>query len=588
MALSYEQILEALMNRPKVSKWEIEMGEFKGFLRANGIGIKRGVTTGVKLTGYSENDLIFKETPAKQDDIFGYGAYWLFDDPDNQKGNITMSVSADGEFMLFPPKHERYGFLPALPRDLIEGICTSLDCNNLYQPKILPVNEIGDIASNQDELTNLLANDKLTIVDYYPINKSGGLKEEGTLEVEKVPIYQTNEGKKYIRLKNYSMKFKTRNGQEVASGEEVWVNIIHPKIYCFNNLAIYANLPIMGLTFSDLDEYLNKHWYPRLAKQIEKALKEKEELDQIVSQVQEENQTPADLVTICYQCNLPGMLYGPAGVGKHQILKQTPANYTNICVNSLTKEYILQGEWVDELRGDYRDQILHFEITNTTPIELQEIVANIIKTRTVQGKEIPDYVRIFITTTDENKLIPALQDQCFPIKINPTDRMYFLSWSRWAIENKINPALIAYILHNIASENKNLLYNEEFDLTPKKWELASYMLNESKNIDVLKSLINGYKLKSLQLFCEAANYNVKTTPSVEFNDPSSMSAEKKYLYVVCLASCKDEEIVTNRKSVESLNDSDLLDLFEMLVSTTKERINIIVRAGGHTRVREFI
>ncbi len=193
MALSYDQILEALNKRPKISRSHICFG-------TEDADRKRGVTFGAALTGWDQRTLL--QSSSQKGDIIGYGCYWLPDDQGNGQDGIHMSVHSNGTFMNFSPVENRYGFLVSLPYDLIKSIC-SYNTGECWTA-ILPVNELGDIASNQDELTQLLEDGKLTPIDFYPINKYYGIDLERPLEIEQVPIYQTNEGKKYIRLKNNS------------------------------------------------------------------------------------------------------------------------------------------------------------------------------------------------------------------------------------------------------------------------------------------------------------------------------------------------------------------------------------------------
>ena len=220
-----------------------------------------------------------------------------------------------------------------------------------------------------------------------------------------------------------------------------------------------------------------------------------------------------DIIRGAIESNIAVFLHGKSSDGKSARVKQidptceiiylrnaSPDSLINgkSVYNSKTKEMIdIKPTWLKNVEEkcakepDKLHVIFFDEITNALP-SIQGIAFNIILDKEVNGKwKLPENARIVAAGNEmkdslaANKLAEPLFNRFAHVYINTTTS----AWIKWARENNIHPAIISYILYRKGEPLRKEYNGKTPNADPRKWEMASKVLYETKNPNMLRALV---------------------------------------------------------------------------------------------------
>ena len=365
---------------------------------------------------------------------------------------------------------------------------------------------------------------------------------------------------------------------------------------------------------SQLYQYLNSEFIKELkpAEEIENLFDE-EETTKIENpyNLDLENVDEEDIIEGAILSDIPVMLHGQTGDGKSARVKQIDPNTqiiylasadpTDINGKSVQKEnldhlidypptWYVKAKEIAEANPDKIHVIFFDEITNADPL-IQGMVFNIVLDREVNGKwKLPDNIRIVAAGNEEDeslsahKLSAPLFSRFAHVYIK-TNREKWLKWASNQIDENghplIHPSIYAYIAYK-GDEVLRTEYNgEEPNADPRKWEMASRMLNKTGKPDMLRALIGP------ELTYDFKNFVTQKVITLEdvLNDNYGnieMNISSKYATVANLVRVDEANVKKVREFVRKLGPEFLSTFDSMWVMGSDERLEIIasLRMGG--------
>ena len=211
--------------------------------------------------------------------------------------------------------------------------------------------------------------------------------------------------------------------------------------------------------------------------------------------------------------DIPVFIHGESGCGKSGRVKQIDPDCTIVYLASARpetlagKSIIVDGEVKDVPPEWYvklckkceaepnKIHILFFdEITNAPP-SIQGLSFNIILNKEVNGKwKLPDNCRIVAAGNDLEESLSAnpVSDPLFRRFGHVYIKTNVEKWVIWASENKIHPAIIAFIVSNGLDNNpviRTKCNGKDPCADQRKWEMASKILYKSNNPRLLVGIV---------------------------------------------------------------------------------------------------
>lgn len=242
------------------------------------------------------------------------------------------------------------------------------------------------------------------------------------------------------------------------------------------------------------------------------------------------------------------------------------------------------------------------ELANALPA-IQKMAFNLILDREVDGKwKLPENARIVaagnevLESSAANELAEPLFNRLAHVYIKTTVD----SWLKWAItpdeeykkldleeskvELKIHPAIYAFINYK-----RDLVLRTEFNgktpnADPRKWEMASKVLYQTKNPEMLRALIGIELTIEFVAFCKNSVITIEDVINGNYKEQDlEMNVGQKSATVAALSYVDEKNLVTVRNFVSKLGDESLA-LFESLWTkgdlSRLERIAELRMEGG--------
>ena len=256
-----------------------------------------------------------------------------------------------------------------------------------------------------------------------------------------------------------------------------------------------------------------------------------------------DNVTEEDIVKGMIDSNVSVFLHGRSSEGKSARVKQIDPTCEIIYLRNATPDS-LNGKSVYDQETDEmidvkptwlknveekcskepdKNHIVFFdEITNALP-SIQGIAFNIILDKEVNGKwKLPENARIVAAGNEmadslaANKLAEPLFNRFAHVYIETNTN----TWLKWAVENNIHPAIILFIEEKNGSALRTAFNGVLPNADPRKWEMASKILYETNNPEMLRSLIGEELTKEFIEFCVSYKKEEKTeTEEVKKQEP---------------------------------------------------------------------
>ena len=356
---------------------------------------------------------------------------------------------------------------------------------------------------------------------------------------------------------------------------------------------------------SQLYEYLNNQFIKELKpEKIENLFDDEQAETPNPYNLNIEDVDEEDIIEGAILSDIPVMLHGQTGDGKSARVKQIDPNTqiiylasadpTDICGKSVQKENLdhlidYPPTWYDkakeiaEANPDKIHVIFFDEITNADPL-IQGMVFNIVLDREVNGKwKLPSNVRIVAAGNEEDeslsahKLSAPLFSRFAHVYIK-TNREKWLKWASNQIDENgsplIHPAIYAYIAYK-GDEVLRTKYNGETPNTdPRKWEMASKILNKTNKPDMLRALIGKELTYDFKNFITQKVITLEDVLNGNYQN-IEMNVGSKYACIANLIRVDEENVEKVREFVKKLGP-EFLEVFDtMWIMGNDERLEII-------------
>ena len=431
--------------------------------------------------------------------------------------------------------------------------------------------------------------------------------------------------------------FTLSNKEFYKNGDIVWVEV-NPIKWIIDEkeeIMITEKIISAGIQFNQIGNYkgdfentdIKKFIDNYLSKEIfqTKELIQKEEITEKVKSMTRQNPydlkfnnvSEEEIIKGSILSNIPVFLHGKSSEGKSARVKQldpeceiiylrnaTPDSLNGKSVyNSETKEMIdIPPTWYKKIKQKSEEEpdkihILFFdEITNSLP-SIQGMAFNIILDKEVNGIwKLPENVRIVAAGNDlkdslaANVMAEPLFNRFAHVYINTTVN----SWLKWAVTkeeperleykktlklSKIHPAIYAYIAYN-AYYNQDVLrtpYNGETpNADPRKWEMASKVLYETKEIEMLRSLIGEDLTKDFKEFCKNKVLTVEDVINGNYQESDlEMNMAERFATAVGLSIVDEENFEIIREFMKKLGPEPRATFESLWARGEENRLEII-------------
>ena len=365
---------------------------------------------------------------------------------------------------------------------------------------------------------------------------------------------------------------------------------------------------------SQLYQYLNSEFIKELkpAEEIENLFDEKETLETPNPyNLDLDNVDEEDIIEGAILSDIPVMLHGQTGDGKSARVKQIDPNTqiiylasadpTDINGKSVQKEnldhlidypptWYVKAKEIAEKNPDQIHVIFFDEITNADPL-IQGMVFNIVLDREVNGKwKLPSNIRIVAAGNEEDeslsahKLSAPLFSRFAHVYIK-TNREKWLTWASNQVDENgnslIHPSIYAYIAYKGDEVLRTEYDGETPNADPRKWEMASRMLNKTGKPDMLRALIGPELTYDFKNFVTQKVITLEDVLNDNY-DNIEMDISSKYATVANLVRVDEANVEKVREFVRKLGPEFLSTFDSMWVMGSDERLEIIaaLRMGG--------
>ena len=356
---------------------------------------------------------------------------------------------------------------------------------------------------------------------------------------------------------------------------------------------------------SQLYEYLNNQFIKELKpEKIENLFDDEQAETPNPYNLNIEDVEEDDIIEGAILSDIPVMLHGQTGDGKSARVKQIDPNTqiiylasadpTDICGKSVQKEnldhlidypptWYVKAKEIAEANPDKIHVIFFDEITNADPL-IQGMVFNIVLDREVNGKwKLPDNIRIVAAGNEEDeslsahKLSAPLFSRFAHVYIK-TNREKWLRWANNQVDENgnslIHPSIYAYISYK-GDEVLRTEYNgEKPNADPRKWEMASKILNKTGKPDMLRALIGPELTYDFKNFITQRIITLEDVLNDNYNN-IEMNISSKYATVASLVRVDEANVQKVRKFVNKLGPEFLSTFDSMWTIGSDERLEII-------------
>ncbi len=319
-----------------------------------------------------------------------------------------------------------------------------------------------------------------------------------------------------------------------------------------------------------------------------------------------------DIIRGAVESNVSVFLHGRSSEGKSARVKQLDPDCEIIYMRNATPDSLngksvynaATGEMIDvpptwyskvkekcEAEPDKIHIIFFDELTNALP-SIQGMAFNIVLDGEVNGKwKLPPNARIVAAGNDLNDSLAANQ-MAEPL-FNRFAHVYIHttvdSWLKWASKNNIHPAIYSYIAYKGESVLRTEYDGKHPNANPRKWEMASKVLFQTKNPNMLKSLVGEEITNEFIMFCKQKVITLEDVLNNNYikEEVYYLNLAEKYATIMNLSQVGEENLECVRDFV-SLMGKEFLATFDSLwIHGDNERLKVIADLkSGSSLVRK--
>ena len=450
--------------------------------------------------------------------------------------------------------------------------------------------------------------------------------------------YEYN-GSKYIRFVGDSNcdGEVLSDGRTIQSGNTYWVRV-EPITWLVDeraNIALSKKLIFSGVQFknrrdykgdfdrTDIKQFMDNYFSKEIVS--DRVYSQTTSVEQIQNLEEKEpvrKQNPygfnfdgvseEDIIRGAVESNVSVFLHGRSSEGKSARVKQLDPDCEIIYMRNATPDSLngksvynaATGEMIDvpptwyskvkekcEAEPDKIHIIFFDELTNALP-SIQGMAFNIVLDGEVNGKwKLPPNARIVAAGNDLNDSLAANQ-MAEPL-FNRFAHVYIHttvdSWLKWASKNNIHPAIYSYIAYKGESVLRTEYDGKHPNANPRKWEMASKVLFQTKNPNMLKSLVGEEITNEFIMFCKQKVITLEDVlnNNYEKEEVDKLNLAEKYATIMNLSQVGEENLECVRDFV-SLMGKEILATFDSLwIHGDNERLKVIADLkSGSSLVRK--
>ena len=308
--------------------------------------------------------------------------------------------------------------------------------------------------------------------------------------------------------------------------------------------------------------------------EMKRAAKRRNPYDLTFGEVSEE-----DIIRGAIESDVAVFLHGPSSEGKSARVKQIDPTCEIIYLRNATPDSLngrsvynqSTGEMIDipptwykkvkakcEEEPDQLHVVFFDEINNALP-SIQGMAFNIVLDREVNGIwKLPDNARVVAAGNDMQDSLAAHQlaapffNRFAHVYINTTTE----KWLKWARENKIHPAIYAYIAYKRGATLRSKYDGEKPNADPRKWEMASKLLYTTGRPEMLRALIGEDITDEFVQFCNQPVITLEDVLNGNYSDREiqNLNTSERYATTVGLTQADDANLDTVRRFVSKLGE----------------------------------
>ena len=595
-------------------------------------GTKCAITDfSILLGGYVSSDDYTSEGNTRKDRT----GWWWTKTPYNNNAHLVLT---NGNRDWYTVRSRNGGARPALPYSSIQSISSN---------GVRGASGIKEIEYGEYPQTIVDENYSRELERAY---NNGSLRTTGknyTTDSVRYQDYDTNfrarahteyeyNGSKYIRFVGDSNcdGEVLSDGRTIQSGNTYWVRV-EPITWLVDeraNIALSKKLIFSGVQFKNRRDYKGDFDRTDIKQFIDNYFSKEIVTDRVYSPTTSVEQTQnlegkepvrkqnpygfnfdgvseEDIIRGAVESNVSVFLHGRSSEGKSARVKQLDPDLEIIYMRNATPDSLngksvynaATGEMIDvpptwyskvkekcEAEPDKIHIIFFDELTNALP-SIQGMAFNIILDGEVNGKwKLPPNARIVAAGNDLNDSLAANQ-MAEPL-FNRFAHVYIHttvdSWLKWASKNNIHPAIYSYIAYKGESVLRTKYDGKHPNANPRKWEMASKVLYQTKNPNMLKSLVGEEITNEFIMFCKQKVITLEDVlnNNYEKEEVYYLDLAEKYATIMNLSQVGEENLECVRDFV-SLMGKEILATFDSLwIHGDNERLEVIADLKSGNRL----
>ena len=423
------------------------------------------------------------------------------------------------------------------------------------------------------------------------------------------------DGKKYVRI-IYQNGFShiLSNEKRYHKGDFLWLEVSPIKwlIEEKEGLLISKKILMSGIRFCKNEEYqgdfkqtevyqfLNEYFTKEImvtekGKSVPKMINRNNPYQLNFQKVKEE-----DIIIGAITADIPLFIHGASSSGKSSRVKQIDPNCVEIHMENASLESFIGKSVYNQETGEMRDipptwyqrilnicaqepekiHILFFEeFTNATPT-IQGKVNNVVLDRILDGKwPLPKNVRIVAAGNEVEDSLAAnpIAEPVFNRFAHVYIKMTTNEWLKWARENHIHPAIYSYISYRKGETLRSKYDGIYPNADPRKWEMASKILYQTGNVEMLRSLVGEEITQDLVDFCKQSVITIEDVLTGNYSEMELeyLNTAERYATIMALSQVEEEHVEEIREFTEKLG-KEFQTLFDILWSQeNEERLEIL-------------
>ena len=140
-----------------------------------------------------------------------------------------------------------------------------------------------------------------------------------------------------------------------------------------------------------------------------------------------------------------------------------------------------------------------------------------------------------------------------------------LEYKKQEKQPKIHPAIYAYIASRGEGALRSEYTGESPNANPRKWEMASRILYQTKNPTLIKALVGEEITEDFCMFCNQRTISLEEVIAGIYDETTlqNMSSDEKWATVVSLSNVDEEHFEIVRKFLNNTTP-ELITLFDTL------------------------